>query len=307
MSRRAAHWRRACFGTAVLLWQAGALHAQELEPRTYSASPVGTNFIVAGYSHVSGDVLTDPSLPISGVRARIDNFVLGYVHTFALAGHTASFGLGVPFQRADLSGLVIDAPTRVHRGGVGDMQMRFALNLFGNPPLSPEEFAQAPPRTSLGISLTVQAPTGQYAPARLVNLGNNRWAFKPEIGVSQPWGNWFFEASVGVFFFTANTSFFNGHEKSQAPLALTQLHGGYTFRPGLWLAVDLGYALGGSASVDGASSGSSQANLRGGVTLAVPIARGWSAKLAWSRGFVARAAGNYQIVTVALQYRWFDR
>jgi hypothetical protein len=295
-----------CSSVAVLLWRASALHAQELEPRTYSPSPIGTNFIVAGYSRVSGDVLTDPSLPIRGVNAQLNSFVLGYVHTFALAGRTASIGLAAPFLTGDLSGQVINAPTEVHRAGIGDVQLRFALNLIGSPALPPEAFMQAPPRTSLGASLTVQAPTGQYIPTRLVNVGNNRWAFKPEIGLSQPWGDWFFEATVGAWFFTNNNDYFNGHERSQAPLTVTQLHGGYSFRPGLWLAVDLGYALGGETSVDGAPGSSRQGNARGGVTLALPLGHGWSTKLAWSRGFITRAAGNYQIVTVALQYRWFD-
>ncbi|MEM5314732.1 transporter [Paraburkholderia sp. JHI869] len=305
MSRRSAHWRYFCFSAAASLWRATAL-AQELEPRTYSPSPVGTNFLVASYAHISGDVLTDPSLPIAGVSARFNDVLLGYVHTFALANRTASIGLALPFVSGDLSGLVIGAPTEVHRAGIGDMQMRFALNLVGNPALTPEAFASAKPITSLGASLTVQAPTGQYVPSHLVNVGNNRWAFKPEIGLSQPWGNWFFEASAGVWLFTNNKDFFNGADKSQAPLTVTQLHGGYSFRPGLWLAVDLGYALGGATSVNGVSNSSGQANARGGVTFAVPLGHGWSAKLAYSRGFVTRAAGDYQIVTVALQYRWFD-
>lgn len=305
MSRRSAHGRCFCSCAAVLLWQASALHAQELEPRTYSPSPIGTNFLLAGYAHVSGDVLTDPSLPITGVSAQFNNLVVGYVRTFALADRTASIGVAVPFVSGDVSGLVIGAPTEVHRAGIGDLQLRFALNLIGNPPLDPEAFAQAQPATSLGASLTVQAPTGQYVPTRLVNVGNNRWAFKPEIGISQPWGNWFFEASAGVWFFTNNTDFFNGKNKSQSALTVTQLHSGYSFRPGFWLAVDLGYAIGGAPSVNGAPS-DGQNNARGGVTLAVPLGRGWSAKLAYSRGFITRAAGNYQIITVAIQYRWFN-
>ncbi|HTH61233.1 MAG TPA: transporter [Paraburkholderia sp.] len=308
-ARRAAsvRWVRLLLCVAALQWHAAGLHAQELEPRTYSPSPVGTNFVIAGYAHVNGDVLTDPSVPITGVSAQINNVVLGYVRTFALANRTASFGIVAPFVSGNLSGRVIDAPTEVHRAGIGDVQMRFALNLIGNPAASPEVFAQKPQTTSVGVSLTIQAPTGQYVPARLVNVGSNRWAFKPEIGVSYPSGNWFAEASLGAWFFTDNGDFFGGHDKSQAPLTVAQLHGGYSFRPGLWLAVDVGYAMGGETAVDGAESATRQSNARGGVTLAVPLGSGWSAKLAWSRGFITRAGGNYQIVSVAIQHRWFDR
>ncbi|CAG9201221.1 conserved exported hypothetical protein [Paraburkholderia tropica] len=292
---------------AALFVLCGAPRAQELEPRSYSPSPVGTNFVIAGYAHVSGDVLTDPSLPISGVNARIDTFLLGYVRTFALAGRTASAGFVLPYVDANLNGLVIGAPREINRTGYGDLQMRFAINLFGNPAASPEVFAATPQGTSAGLSLTVQAPTGQYVPTRLVNIGNHRWAFKPEAGISQPWGDWFLEAAAGAWFFTPNHDFYNGHDRSQAPLVIVQLHGGYSFRPGLWLAVDMGYAQGGETSVNGVENGIEQGNLRGGVTLAVPLGRGWSTKFAYSRGFVTRAAGNYQIVSVALQYRWFDR
>jgi hypothetical protein len=38
------------------------LHAQDLEPRTYSNSPIGLNFVIAGYGYASGTVLTDPAI-----------------------------------------------------------------------------------------------------------------------------------------------------------------------------------------------------------------------------------------------------
>ena len=37
-------------------------------------------------------------------------------------------------------------------------------------------------------SLTVNAPTGQYDGTKLINVGTNRWAFKPEVGLSHPVG-----------------------------------------------------------------------------------------------------------------------
>jgi len=35
-----------------------------------------------------------------------------------------------------------------------------------------------------GASLSVVAPTGQYVDSRFVNIGMNRWAFKPEVGLT---------------------------------------------------------------------------------------------------------------------------
>lgn len=44
-----------------------------------------------------------------------------------------------------------------------------------------------------------------------------------------------------------------------------------------------------------------QLSARCGVTLSVPLAAKWSAKLAWSRGLVTRVGGNFQTISIALQ------
>lgn len=292
---------------AVLAAFAMTASAQELEPRAYSASPIGTNFVVAGWTRLTGDVLTDPSLPIRNVQADIDVYVLGYARTFELAGRTASAGAVLPYARGDVSGDVFDAAREVHRSGIGDMRLRLALNLYGNPAMTPREFAQRTPGFVVGTSLSAIVPTGQYVPARLVNVGTHRWAFKPEIGFSYPVGNWFFEASAGAWLYTDNDNFFGGRHRSQDPLYIGQVHAGYNFRPGLWLALNAALNSGGRTTVNGLESDDEQHNSRYGATLSVPFAPGWSAKLAWSKGFVTRAGGDYEVIAVAFQYRWFDK
>jgi hypothetical protein len=267
---------------------------------------VGTNFVAATYTHFGGQVLTDPSLPVTDIHAAINAFGIGYVRVFELAGRSASFGLLVPFVRGDVAGKVFDAPNQVHRAGFGDLRFRFAIDLLGGPALSPEEFARRAPSTIIGASLTAIAPSGQYEPAHLINVGTNRWAFKPELGVSQPIGDWFAEATLGVWLFTDNTAFLGNGRRSQAPLPVLQLHGGYTFRPGLWLAVDAGFYTGGTTTVNGVTNNDRENNIRYGVTLSVPITRNWSAKLAASTGLIVRAGGNYKAISLAIQYRWFD-
>jgi hypothetical protein len=290
-----------------LVLAAACASAQELEPRAYSAAPVGTNFALAGYSRVRGEVLTDPSLPITDVQARIDLYVVGYARTFALGGHTASLGLAVPFAQADVSGNVFESAREVQRAGIGDVRLRLALNFLGNPALTSQEFAQRIPTTVAGASLSVVVPTGQYESSRLVNVGSNRWAFKPEIGISHPIGDWFVETSAGAWLFGDNRDFLGRQRRSQEALYVMQLHAGYNFRPGLWLAFNGAYASGGRTSVGGTENQDVQHNSRYGVTLSLPIDNGWSAKLAWSKGFATRAGGDYEILALVLQYRWFDR
>jgi hypothetical protein len=289
-----------------LLWSA-LVSAQEMEPRSYSATPVGTNFLVANYARSTGDVSLDPSLPITDLQARINTYVLGYSHSFGIAGHLASIAASVPYANANLTGNVATVPGQAWRSGLGDARFRFAVNLVGGPALTPDEFARRSLSTSLGASLSVIAPTGQYQPARVINVGSNRWSFKPELGLSQPIGNWFVEGAAGAWLFTDNANFFGGKRRSQDPLTVLQWHGGYTWRPALWIAADFTYLWGGRTSVDGVQSADLQNSIRYGVTLSVPLAAQWSAKLAWSRGLTTRIGGNFQTVSIALQYRWFNR
>jgi hypothetical protein len=284
----------------------GTACAQELEPRAYSNAPIGTTFAIAAYTRLTGDVLPAPSIPVTDVDANIDIFTLGYAHFFALLGRSANFSAALPYVSADLKGNVVDAPTEVHRAGIGDLHLRGAINLFGHPALTPAEFVKQPSVLSGGASLSVVAPTGKYDPNLFVNIGTNRWAFKPEVGLSYPIGRWFTEAAAGVWLFTDNDDFRNGHRRGQEPLAVYQLHAGYNFRPGLWLAGDYGRYIGGRTSLDGVENDDSQHNSRIGLALALPVAPGWSAKLGWSKGTVVRVGGDYKIMSLALQYRWFD-
>lgn len=128
----------------------------------------------------------------------------------------------------------------------------------------------------------------------------------PELGVSQPIGNWFVEGAAGVWLYTENRDFFGGRRRSQEPMPVFQWHGGYTWRPGLWIAADMTYFTGGRTSVNGVQDQDLQRSVRYGVTLSVPLSAQWSAKLAWSHGLITRVGGNFQTVSVALQYRWFN-
>lgn len=289
------------------LLRAASTPAQEMEPRAYSDVPIGTNFVVTNYARSSGQVLLDPSLPVTDLQAKINAYSIGYSHSFGLAGHTASIAALVPYANANLTGNVEGAPGHAYRSGMGDVRFRFAMILLGSSALTPQQFAQHSPTATLGASLSVVAPTGQYVPTRLINVGANRWSFKPEIGLSQPFGNWFIEGSAGVWLFTENNDFFGGRRRSQAPLPTLQLHGGYGWRPGLWVAADVTYYTGGRTSVNGVEGQDLQRTVRYGLTLSVPLAAQWSAKFGWSRGLTAIAGGNFQTFSVALQYRWFNR
>jgi hypothetical protein len=164
--------------------------AQEMEPRAYSRAPVGTQFVLFTYSYQSGDVFTDASLPLSDVKIKLSAGSFSYGRTFGLEGRQATLGFVVPYIKGNASGMVFEDRLAVTRSGLGDMRLRFTMNLKGSPALNPREFAAYKRKTVVGASLTVIAPTGQYDPRRLVTLSSNRWAFKPELGLSKPKGRW---------------------------------------------------------------------------------------------------------------------
>ena len=282
--------------------------AQDLEPRAYSPAPAGANFFILAYSYQSGEVLFDPSLPFSDVKAYINGVVGGMGHAFGLFGRSASLAVAAPYVFGSVSGNVAEQFTRITRSGLGDPRVRFVVNLLGGPALTPREFLARKPETTLGFSLVVVVPTGQYSSEKLINIGTNRWAFKPELGLSHPAGPWTLEAAAGVWLFTDNEHAYPGEVvRSQDPLYSFQAHVGYTFRPGLWVAGDATYYAGGKTYADGVPGDTRQANSRAGVTLSVPLGKGHSLKLAGATGVSARVGSRFDTIGIAYQYLWLTR
>jgi hypothetical protein len=154
--------------------------------------------------------------------------------------------------------------------------------------------------------MTVSAPLGQYDSSKLLNLGNNRWSFKPELGISKAVGPWTFELAPSVTIFTDNTNFFGGNNFVQAPFYAVQGHILYTFQSGAWFALDGVYFSGGRTSLNGVKSDNEQRNTRAGFTVALPIDRQNSLKLSASTGITSRTGSEFTAVGVAWQYRWGD-
>jgi len=296
--------------TVLLILALGAVlpvRAQQLEPRAYSPSPVGANFLGVTYANAQGDVVFDPSLPFKNVSANVSTEGLFYSGTFGLLGRSASLGASLPYSWGRVQGDVGETFNRVTRSGLGDVGLRFACNIVGGPALSPKEFAARKPTTTFGASLTVTAPTGQYDGSKLINIGTNRWAFKPELGVSQPLGHFWLEFYAGVWFFTTNHDFYGGQTRRQDPLAAIQAHASYTFRPRLWLALDATWYGGGATTVDGVGNADRQANTRLGLTLAVPVAQEHGLKFGYARGASTRVGAKLDTISVAWQFLWFNR
>jgi len=286
------------------LLAAGAGRAQELEPGAYAPSPIGFNILVAADVFNSGDLTFDPALRITDASARIHLGALGYVRTLGVAGRSANVGLVLPYARGHLEGIYLGQRQELYRSGLADPRLRFAVNLCGSPAVGPKEFAAHRGRTILGASLLVSAPLGQYDPVKLINIGMNRWAFKPELGFSQALGRWTLEAAAGAWLFGDNRNFAGGKTRAQDPLGSFQGHVIYTIRPRLWVALSANCYTGGRSSIDGVPNADLQQNSRLGVTVAVPVTRQHSLKFSYSQGAITTVGGDFNSFGIAWQYVW---
>ena len=294
---------------ALVLLTAGGmpLAAQQLEPRAYSPSPVGANFLGLAYGYSSGGVVFDPSLPAENVRARLNLVAPYYGHTFGLFGRLASVAVVAPYAWGTMTGDLMETRRTITREGFADPQLRLSLNLLGGPALTAQEFRARPPETTLGVSLTVVCPYGEYFPSKLINIGANRWAFKPEVGLSHPVGKWALELYAGAWFFTDNTDFYGGQIRTQRPLFSYQAHVVRNFKPRLWAAFNFAYYNGGRSTVGGVEKDDRQDNTRAGLTLAVPITPRQSLKLTWANGVSTRIGSTFQTLGATWQWTWLDR
>jgi len=292
---------------SISLFLTGRLLAQDLDPRAYARVPVDALVLIAGFNYTYGSVVLDPTLPIKDLEAEVESPLLGIARTFSLFGLTSQAFVALPYSWAQASGKVLGEDSSITRSGFGDTRFRVSVLFLGAPAATVEEFAKSSPQTVLGASLTVTAPTGQFFNDKLINLGTNRWSFKPEVGLSYMVSEqWFIDLYAGAWFFTTNNSFYPGTSiRSQDPLLTFQTHVSYNFNPLMWAAIDLTYYTGGQSAINDIYKDDRQNNSRIGATFNFPISRLSSIKLAYSTGAVIRVGGNFSTISVAFQTAFF--
>ena len=283
---------------------ASPARAQDIEPRAYANAPIGVNFLIAGVARTRGGLSFDPSVPITNAKLGTSNAVLAYAHVFELWGQSAKVDVVLPYARLTGTAQYAGQPVQRDISGFSDSAFRLSVNLVGAPALALKEFATWQQDLIVGASLRVTAPTSQYDPSRLVNIGSNRRTIKPELGISKASGPWTLELATAVTFYSDNGNFYGGNTRSQDPIVAAQAHLIYGFRSGVWMSLDATVFSGGRTTVNGGPNSDLQQNWRAGGTLALPMDRQNSIKFYASTGVSARTGNNYDLLGVAWQYRW---
>jgi hypothetical protein len=301
-SERVFLWRLAA--TVVVLLTPVCGTAQELEPGAYWPIPKGLNIVTAVNTFNWGDVAFDPSAPIDDASATINTTAIAFTRAFSLAGRSANAGVVLPVVGGHLEGMYLGEPAEVGRFGLGDPRLRFAMNLYGAPAMTPQEFASYRHRTIVGVSVTVAPPLGQYDSSKLINLGTNRWSIKPELGVSRAYGQWIVEAMAGVWLFTDNADFVGGRTREQDPVVATQVHVTFKFSRSMWLAADANYFTGGQTTIGGRQNLDLQRNSRIGATFSSALDRRQAVRMSVSRGAYTTLGADFISIAASYSYAW---
>ena len=296
------------------LWFVISSAAQDLAPRAYIITPIHTNAVTLTWSYYTGPVNFNGAVPIEGASGTYYVPVISYYHSLNFFGRSANFTASLPYGVGNFSANVFGAERTAYRSGLMDFSARLSVNLLGGPAMRKEQFLRWKQKRILGASLKFIAPTGQYDPTKLINWSINRWAFKPELGYSERWGNWVLDGYGGVWFYTQNPESFHipfPVPETQAPVGALEGHLSYDFSNLIgrkmrgWFSFDGNFWWGGIASVYGIPNpNTKQTSSRLGGTISIPYTNHQSIKVAYSGGTYSRFGGDYQNLQVAWQYSW---
>jgi hypothetical protein len=293
-----------CFALLVLRFP-DEVYAQFTDPRNYDNAPVRINQIELEYAYARSNASVDTSLVVAGAKLNLNAGTIDYTRYFSFIHRMTWVEATVPL--AGLGGSVTGTNIHGSSTGTGDSSYEFATLLKGGPALSVAQFASYNPTTTLGVRLTVTTPTGLYNSDKLLNLGSDRWSFKPEIAVSHPFGpeqKWEFDAYVNAYFYTDNRSYLGKEILRQQALTGLEGHISYSFTNSLWASVDTRYSFRGDTLVDGVNENNGQQNFTLGSELNVSLNPKNSLVFEFAKALVHQNGPAYTGFAVKYSYTW---
>jgi len=282
--------------------------AQFTDAHNYDNSPVGLNQLELGYAFVHGNASIDPSLAVAGANVNVNQVIVDYTRYFGLFNRVAWVEAGVPV--AHLGGSISGANFEGSNSGVGDSSCAVAMLLKGGPALDVAAFDDYTRTATIGVSVSVTAPTGRYDAATLLNLGSDRWSFKPEVAFSLPFGRnqkWQLDSYANVYFYTDNTSYHGREILRQEPLAGLEEHLSYSFTDNIWASFDSRYAFRGTTFLDGVDQNNAQQNILVGSEIGMALSARHSLLFEVGKAVIHRNSPAVFGFSVKYDYVWGKR
>ena len=285
-------------------------YALDPEPRKWNHVPMDTNFVGVAYVYTEADIFVDPVLKLEDVEMKMDILGAAYIRTFELFKKSARVDIVQGYKEATWTGLLDGVPGSTSRSGWSDTLVRFGINLNGAPPLRGEEFfayrAKHKVESIVGVGLVVRLPTGDYEADKLLNLGQNRFVFRPQLGFVHNRGKWTTEVTGEIAFHMENSEFFNGNSLEQAPMYILIGHLMRSFKPGQWLGLSFGGEYGGEFTLNGVDNDdTTQLNVGWAVNYVHPLSRQASIKFKYI-GIRRKELSGFDAETLVISgaYAW---
>ena len=116
-------WTTIC---AIATSSVASADAQDAEPRAYTNTPVGLNFLLVGYLYSQGKMAFDPSLSIADAKFQQHTGALAYVRSLEVGSKSAKLDVIVPYSSFSADGVVSSRAQNARNVGPG----RPAISLF---------------------------------------------------------------------------------------------------------------------------------------------------------------------------------
>jgi hypothetical protein len=286
---------RRLYTTAALLCLCGAAPAEDVEPRRWTPLPIDLTVVGIGTIRGEGDIAFDPLLEIEDATVETTTTFVSILRTFDLFGQTARIDVRLPHEHSRWKGLLAGEPRTADRRGPGDPRVRLSVNFFGSPALRAKAFrayrASRPVNTVVGAALAVVLPLGEYQKDKLLNLGQNRYVIRPQLGVVHSRGPWSAELTGSVSLYTDNRDFLVSHKREQDALFALQAHAIYAPLGGLWVSLSAAYDWGGESTVDGIAKGDHREDFLYGLATGIALGPQSSLQLAYVANRTQRDIG----------------
>jgi len=242
-----------CLATPNMSWAANA--------RDYVPLPSGTFLFCSYFKHITANTAFSNGQKVSDEYNFNENLGI-FRPVYYVSIGKALYGDGgliidpqalIPFGEFHADGAAVGAD--VSASGIADPTV-LATFWFIN---SPKD------KFWVGFSPYITMPLGQYDKNRgKVNLGNNRWAIKPELGIVKGFGE---KAYLDVIFngeFYTDNKDYNGNSKlEQDPVIGVETHLSYDITKQWYVSLDYFYNHGGEEKINGVKTANSKVDNHG--------------------------------------------
>lgn len=258
--------------------------------RAYHLRPEGSSDISLTMTLLHAQGTIDLGGPVESTDLDVSVLTPNYRHTFDVLGNVGAVLIGLPMGNVSFesSAGTIDVDTGVAHG---DLVVGGALGLVGAPSLSLMEYVQHKPGFQAMVAAKLFAPTGDYDPDRMVNLGQNRWTFEASLPISYVLGDTMIDPELMTFeirpvvqIFGDNDDPFSGlgaDVTSQDPIFGVEGHITRNFGNSVWAAIDGYYETGGETFRDGVAQGDGLETFALGATLGLVLSPSLAMRLSY--------------------------